>query len=194
MSQNDFNMILVHPGLTELNEQGRLIGNLDLPLSESGELQVRKLADDLGEQTISLIITAPDLAAQQTAQAISDDGSIKIRIEENFANLDIGLWHGKAIEELKETQPRLFKQWREHPENVTPPEGETIESADSRVRKAMKWISKKKRSGTIVIVASHPLAAIIQAQFLDIPLDKVWDTEFACGSWIQMDQTATALT
>ncbi len=193
MSSNEFNMMLVHPGLTELNEQGRLTGNLDLPLSENGERQVRRLADELYEHPINLIVTAPDLAAQQTAQAISLDGSIKVKIEENFANLDIGLWHGKAIDELKETQPKLFRQWREHPEIVTPPEGETIESAEARVRKALKWIHKKMRQGTVAIVASHPLAAIIQAEILDVRLAQFWDSEFECGCWCKLDLSAAAL-
>lgn len=194
MSSNEFNLILVHPGQTELDEQGRLIGNLDLPLSENGESQSRRLADELADEPISLIVTAPDLAAQQTAQAISGSGSIKVRIDENLANLDVGLWHGKEIEELKENQPKLFRQWREQPRSVTPPEGETIENAELRVRKVLKWIFKKNRSGTIAIVASHPLAAIIQAEILNADLTEYWDSDSNCGSWCRLAQASVAYT
>lgn len=188
MSDNEYNLILVHPGLTELDEQGRLVGNLDLPLSESGEDQVRQLAEDLAGLDIGLIVSAPDLSAQQTAQSLSQDGSIRIRIEENLANLDVGLWHGKSIEELKETQPRLYRQWRETPELVTPPEGETIENAELRVRKALKWVAKKNRNTNVMIVASHPLAAIIQALVEEAQLSTLWDSQQECGSWKKLAQ------
>lgn len=192
MSNNEFNLILVHPGQTELDEQGRLTGNLDLPLSQNGELQSRLLAEELADEPITLIVTAPDLAAQQTAQAISRDGAVKVKIEENLANLDVGLWHGKEVDELKENQPKLFRQWREQPRSVTPPEGETIENAEARVRKALKWINKKNRNGTVVIVASHPLAAIVQAETLKASLAQFWDADNACGTWSRLDQKSVA--
>lgn len=192
MSNNEFNLILVHPGQTELDEQGRLTGNLDLPLSKNGELQTRLLAGELADEPVTLIVSAPDLAAQQTAQAISRDGAIKVRIDENLANLDVGLWHGKEVDELKENQPKLFRQWREQPRSVTPPEGETVEDAENRVRKALKWISKKNRSGTIALVVSHPLAAIVQSEVLTTSLNQFWDVDQTCGTWCRLDQTSVA--
>ena len=180
MSTEDFNLILVHPGQTELDEQNRLVGNLDLPLSESGESQVGIVAEELASREIDLIVCGPSLSAQQTAQQLSQDGAIKIRLDENLANLDLGLWHGKSVDELKETQPRIFKQWREHPETITPPEGEDLESAVQRVRKSLKWITKKSRLMNVVLVTARPLAAIVQSEIEGTDLNEIWDLSTEC--------------
>ena len=180
MSIEEFNLILVHPGQTELDEQNRLVGNLDLPLSESGETQVGILAEELANREIGLIVCGPGLSAQQTAQQLSQDGAIKIRLDENLANLDLGLWHGKSVDELKETQPRIFKQWREHPETITPPEGEDLESAVQRVRKSLKWITKKSRQMNVVLVTARPLAAIVQSEVEGTDLKEIWDLSTEC--------------
>ena len=180
MSTEDFNLILVHPGQTELDEQNRLVGNLDLPLSESGESQVGIVAEELASREIDLIVCGPSLSAQQTAQQLSQDGAIKIRLDENLANLDLGLWHGKSVDELKETQPRIFKQWREHPETITPPEGEDLESAVQRVRKSLKWITKKSRQMNVVLVTARPLAAIVQSEVEGTDLKEIWDLSTEC--------------
>ena len=37
-----------------------------------------------------------------------------------------GLWQGMIIDEVKRKQPKVYKQWQEHPENVCPPEGEML--------------------------------------------------------------------
>ena len=186
MPINEVNLVLVQPGSTELDEQGRLIGSLDIPLSVQGESQVRELVEKFEDQEIGLIVCAPSLAAQQTAQQLSRNGSIKVRVDENLANIDIGLWHGKAIEELKETQPRIYKQWREQPQTVTPPEGESVELAADRVRKTLRWISKKNRNMTVMIVAAHPLAAIVQAEALGLDLAKFWNANIGCGNWTKL--------
>ncbi len=193
MSTEEFNLILVHPGQTELDEQNRLVGNLDLPLSESGETQVGILAEELASREIGLIVCGPSLSAQQTAQQLSQDGAIKIRLDENLANLDLGLWHGKSVDELKETQPRIFKQWREHPETITPPEGEDLESAVQRVRKSLKWITKKSRLMNVVLVTARPLAAIVQSEVRGTDLNEIWDlsTEY-CGCIFLSDSLSPA--
>jgi len=182
MSFDEFNLILVHPGHTELDEQNRLVGNLDLPLSEFGESQVNLLAAELADIDVGLIVCGPSLSAQQTAQQLSRTGSIKVKLDENLANLDLGLWHGKSVDELKETQPRIFKQWREHPETVTPPEGEDLESAIKRVRKAIKWIAKKSRTMTVMLVTARPLASIVQAELSGTELSELWDLSTECCS------------
>lgn len=190
MSADEFNLILVHPGQTELDEQNRLVGNLDLPLSEFGESQVNLLAKELAKVEVGLIVCGPSLSAQQTAQQLSQTGSIKVRLDDNLANLDLGLWHGKSVDELKETQPRIFKQWREHPETVTPPEGEDLDSAIKRVRKSIKWIAKKSRTITVILVAAHPLAAIIQSEILGVELSEVWDLSSDCCSCTYLADTS----
>ena len=176
-------LLLVRCGATELDDQGRITGSLDLPLSDNGEAQARNLAIELNELEIQKIYSAPNIGAQQTAQQISRDGTIKSRVEEALGNLDHGLWHGKSIAELKETQPKLYRQWQEQPETICPPDGETIDAVRKRLNKFLKRLKKKHKSGVVALVISEPLASIIHAEILKIEITQRWQVQSNCGQW-----------
>lgn len=161
------NFLLVRAGSTDLDDQGRITGSLDMPLSPSGEQEAVDAAVDLHEHEIDAIFSASGLAAQQTAQQLSRNGEIRVRVEESWVNLNHGLWHGKSLEELKEKQPKLFRQWQENPESICPPGGETIDEVRSRVKSVVKRICRKFSGGTVAIVAPDPLFSIIRSEIDD---------------------------
>ncbi len=61
-------LILVRSGKTEYDEQDRIAGNLDLPLTISGEAEIADLADELKESQIEAIYTSATQSAEQSAQ------------------------------------------------------------------------------------------------------------------------------
>lgn len=177
------NVMFVRSGATDLDDQGRITGSLDLPLSELGADQTRKLAAELDKFDVDIIFSSPSIASQQTAQEISRDGKVKIRVEESLSNLDHGLWHGKSIAELKENQPKLYKQWQEQPETVCPPDGETVDQAKKRLNKFLKKLKKKFKTGLVALVVSEPLACIIRAELTQVEISELWQVEAKCGHW-----------
>jgi broad specificity phosphatase PhoE len=176
-------IVLIRPGSTDLDDQGRIKGTLNIPLSPNGENEVRKTAEQLLHLDIEAIYCSPCLAAQQTAQQLSHDGKIKVKIDDNLLNLDHGLWHGKRITELKETQPKLFKQWQERPETVCPPGGETVEAVRKRVDRMLKKLRKKYKKGVIAIVAPEPLSSIIRSVVENSEIENLARCEVKCGGW-----------
>lgn len=164
---SNLSVFLVRAGSTDLDDQGRIVGSLDMPLSPAGEAEARQTAIDLQEADFDVIVSAHCLAAQQTAQQLSRNSEIRVRVEEGWLNLNHGLWHGKSLEELKETQPKLYRHWRENPETVCPPGGETVEEVRIRVSNSLKKIHRKFQGGTIAIVAPEPLLSIIRAEIDD---------------------------
>lgn len=176
-------ILIVRPGSTELDEQGRIAGSLDIPLSENGIQQVNLLAAELQALEIGKIYAGPSAAAKQTAELLSGNGKIKIKLDDDLKNFDYGLWHGKRIEELKEKQPKLFKLWQDQPQSVCPPNGETVEQLISRVQKVVKRITKKQRAGTIVIVTAEPVACILRSILEGVEITEYWTTASNCGTW-----------
>ena len=88
MSEIEFNeklrILLVRTGSTDLDDQDRIVGALDMPLSSDGEREARAIAQELKEAGIVAIFSAAGLASQQTARQLSRAGEIKVRVEENF--------------------------------------------------------------------------------------------------------------
>ena len=179
---NDLYILLVRPGETDLDQQGRIMGTLDVPLNENGQQQIAALNNEFAEYPIAAVYSDPGMASMETSRLLIDDRDIKVRSEDDLRNLDYGLWHGKRIDELKETQPKLFKQWLEHPETVCPPDGETVDSVKDRATRMLKRIQKKHKSGIIAIVAPEPLACIIRG-LVKADEEMQWHVSGNCGSF-----------
>ena len=182
-------IFLVRPGSTEFDEQGRIKGCLDIPLSAAGEEQVQRAATELAEFDITRIYTSPCKSAIQTAEKLNRGGKVKIKIIEGFKNLNHGLRHGKLIEDLKSTQPRTYRNFADNPESTCPPEGESLRSAKDRVVKALNKIVRKNRDGKVILVVPEPLATISQSILEDVEIGDLWSSECETCGWEVIDVT-----
>ncbi|MSR58208.1 MAG: histidine phosphatase family protein [Planctomycetaceae bacterium] len=175
-------ILLIRPGSTSFDEQQRLQGMLDLPLSSKGEEQVAALLGSLGLVAIDLIYTATCEPAQTTAAYLGAARGVPVKEIEDLHNVNLGLWQGLQVEEIRRKHPKVFKQWQESPEAICPPEGETFAEAIERVRKALEKPLKKK--GNLALVAAEPLASIIAAIVRGQPLENATRAcNGGCGTW-----------
>jgi broad specificity phosphatase PhoE len=180
-------IVLVRPGSTDFDEQGRIKGTLDIPLSENGTGQVARAVVELGGLDIEAVYSAPCEAAEKTAEAVAKSHGLKSKRLEKLRNLNHGLWHGKLIEEVKQCQPKVYRQWQDHPETVCPPEGESLSSAQERVRVSLQKLMKRHKHGVIALVVPEPLASLVRC-FLDASeLGDLWKAECDCGRWEMID-------
>ncbi len=192
MTNELIKIILVLPGSTDLDSQGRIKGSLDVPLNSNGAQQARQTANELHAVDIDMIFSSPCLSAQQTAEHLSQDGKIKVKVQEELRNLNHGLWHGKSIKELKGSQPKVYRQWQEHPESVCPPGGETLEQARQRLAKVIRKLRKRHKSGTFAFVVPEPAASVLRATLDHGDLGDLWQAECRSGGWESIDLTADA--
>ena len=187
-------IILTRPGCTEFDVQGRIKGTLSIPLSAQGAQQVAVAARNLGPERIEIVYTSPCESAIQTARALAEPNGIKVRQLEKLQNLDQGLWQGKLIDEVRRKQPKVYRQWQEHPETVCPPKGEMLDSARRRVHTVLNRLLKKHRDGVIALVAPEPMASLIRCYLLGSELGDLWKAECHCGSWdsIEVDRKSSS--
>lgn len=177
------NIFIVRPGCTEFDTQGRIKGSMDIPLNDEGQDQVAQIVSELGDQPITAIYQAPCQSAAQTAKALANVTKARVREIEGLANLDHGLWHGKLIDEVRRSQPKVYKLWQENPETIRPPEGETVPEAAARVAQALRKIFRKHKEGTVAIVASEPIASVMTCVLNKSHLGDLWKAECDCGNW-----------
>ena len=181
-------VLLVRPGATDFDEQGRMKGSLDMPLSPLGVEQAQSVAIDLCEFPVKTIFTAPCESARETAdhlaeQARSAGRDTKIKVIEAFRNIDHGLWHGKLIDEVRRNHPKVYRQGAEHPEEFCPPGGESLVDAKARVLKALRKCVKKSRDEMAVLVIPDPLATVVESLLSGADLTNVWNSETDSASW-----------
>jgi probable phosphoglycerate mutase len=176
-------IVLVRPGCTEFDQQGRIKGTLDIPLSEDGSHQAAEMAQQLNGFQLDTVYSASCRSAQQTAALIASPRRLKVKVLEDLHNVDHGLWHGKLIDEVKQTQPRLYRQGQEHADSICPPRGEPIAAGRERVRRVLGRILKKHRSGELCLVAPEPLASVIDSELQCRELVDLWESECDNGGW-----------
>lgn len=177
-------LALIHAGTTEYAKQGRIQGTLDVPLSEDGRKQVAELASQLRELGATTIYSAPGQASRQTAELLAAELGLKVKTLEKLTNVDQGLWQGLLVDDVRTKQPKVFRQWLEHPETVCPPEGETIPRACQRVSESLsKLVKKQKPDTTIMLVAPDPLASVVRHVLTGAELGDLWHASDSAGRW-----------
>jgi phosphoserine phosphatase len=187
-------IILIRPGATDYDQEERIQGNLDIPLNEQGGAEVARIISELAGRQIDVIYSPVCEPARQTAQAIAAALKIKYRKLDRMQNLDLGLWQGMKIEEVRRKQARVYRQWQEQPESIQPPEGETLDEAEQRMEAAMAKLLKRHKEGVIAIVLSEPMASLVRRYFDHGPLGDLWKASAVHGQWevIEVGAPATA--
>lgn len=186
-------MLVIRAGSTDFDEQGRIKGTLDIPLSEAGLSQVGKVVGELHDQQIEVVYASPCRSALQTAELLASDHRVKVKTLDDLQNLDHGLWQGKLIDEVRVGQPKVFRQLQEHPETVCPPQGEPIGAALDRVRGLISRLLRKHRSGTVAIVVPEPLATMVAVVLRQGELGDLWKAECETCGWNLIEAEADKL-
>jgi broad specificity phosphatase PhoE len=174
-------VILIRPGATLYDEQNRVQGILDIPLSERGHDQVvrmaQEIAESLGESSLAALYSGPGENVIRTAEIVGKVVGIRPKRINEFRNLDQGLWQGLQIDEIKRRNTRLFRQWIDDPATICPPQGETVERAMDRIKAAFRPLIRRHQDEAIGLVVGEPLARLVACYLRCEPrvqLDERW--------------------
>ena len=176
-------VLLVRPGATNFDDQGRIKGTLDMPMSERGHEQVNSLTEQLSKFPVRTIYTSPCESARETAQRLAEGRDVRIKVIDAFQNVDHGLWHGKLIDEVRRNHPKVYRQGQDSPDDVCPPGGESIRDAKARVIKAVRRVVRKSGDDVIAIVIPDPMAWVVQSVLSGEELSDLWKAETDSGRW-----------
>jgi broad specificity phosphatase PhoE len=158
-------VVLIRPGATVYDEQNRVQGVLDIPLSDRGHAEVAELADSLPRRLAGVELAAlycgPGQSTVRTAEIVGKSLGLRPRRLDDLRNLDQGLWQGLQIDEIKRRNVKVFRQWIDDPLTVCPPQGETVESALERIKTALRPLIRRHLGAAIGLVVGEPLAQLI---------------------------------
>lgn len=154
-------ILLIRPGSTEYDREGRIQGTLDIPLNEEGRQEVLQVVQQLKGLSIEALYATPSQAAQETGQTIADALHLKVKKLGRMHNLNQGLWQGMLVDDVKTRHPKVSRQWQEQPEKICPPGGEMVAEAQERVRAVLARLLKKHKNGVIGLVVPEPLASVV---------------------------------
>ena len=180
-------IVLVRPGVTDYDDQGRMKGRLDLPMNDRGVAQVDTTVEELNSilatTGLDSVFCGPDQASRDTADLLAVAQDTKVKVIDRLCNLDVGLWQGKLINEIRSNQPKVYRLWQGSPDSVCPPKGETVGAARQRLRAVLTRIAKRYPESCVAIVVAEPLASLLQSELTQSPLVDLWQAECKGSHW-----------
>ncbi len=169
-------ILLARHGETRWNAEGRYQGQMDIPLSPVGQQQARLLGERLREVHISRAVASPLLRAKLTAElALRDPRSGDLLLDPDLQEIAHGEWEGLLASEIRERDPELLGAWREAPETVQMPGGESLQQVLDRAWPALlRAMEGLGDDDTLLIVAHDAVNRVLLCRILGLPLSRLW--------------------
>lgn len=101
-------------GQTDYNVQGRVQGQVDIPLNEVGLAQAEAAAEELAKLKPDLIISSDLRRAQATAQVLQDTcgEGVQLLKDDRLRERAFGDFEGLSVKELKTRFAGRYEEWR----------------------------------------------------------------------------------
>ena len=174
-------IVLVRHGETEWNVKEVFRGRIDIELNEIGVRQAELLAEYLSRRQIDTVYSSPLQRALRTAERIARDHQLDVKIRPGLIDLDYGEWQGLSHQEVKEQYGELYVRWRESPEGVRMPSGESLGDVSRRAAAVVKEVTEGCR-GTAVLVSHRVVNKVLICALLGLDNAHFWNIrQDTCG-------------
>ena len=161
------NLLLVRHGLTDWNEEGRLLGRIDVGLNARGREQVATLAEILGQLPIARVVSSPQQRALETATPIADGLGLAVETDTGIDEVWLGRWQGKLIAEVR-GDPDL-ERYLEDP-TYECDAIEPIVSVQERMVAVTERLRVENEGETVVLVSHGDPLRVSLTHYLSMPI------------------------
>ncbi|KPL00081.1 MAG: hypothetical protein AMK75_05930 [Planctomycetes bacterium SM23_65] len=179
-------LILVGQGKTQWDEESRLQGTIDLPLSPRGRKQVSSLARKLHALRPKGIVSGTGETLSETSRILARRLRCRVYAYEQLNELNHGLWEGMLHREIEERHPQVYRRWCANPQSVSPPKGESIAELLERVGEVLERL-RRRHSDTIVMVLPEMVRLAAQALLTGLTVETLWSRRPTRVEWTGLD-------
>ena len=179
--QDEQRIGLLRHGETEGQGGGRLLGQADVPLSETGLRQARWWREEFARMPFERCCCSDLARARRTAEIVAESMSCAVEVLPELREIHLGEWEGLTRAEIC---ARFPGQWEERGRNLAgyrPAGGESFEDLSARVVPAFERI-RRGLPGNALIVSHAGVNRIILCHVLGMPLRHLFRLEQAPGS------------
>ncbi|MET9900984.1 histidine phosphatase family protein [Streptomyces sp. NPDC006446] len=160
-------LLLVRHGETEWSMSGRHTGSTDVPLTDNGREQARRLGPLIARHHIAAAFVSPMRRARETARLAGVGGA---RVDADLSEWDYGGYEGITTVEIHRERP----DWFLFTDGVTagPPEhpGESPDEVGERAERMLAKIDAalSESEGSVVVVSHGHFLRVLTARRLGL--------------------------
>lgn len=178
-------LFLIRHGATAWNEQGRLQGWADVPLSKAGRRQAVSVGEAIAATaTPDRIVTSPLRRAVETARIVADRIDAVIETDPGWKERSFGSLEGQPAATALEAHPEL------HPKSVAfsataSLDGESCRAVVTRIRE--RWRSFQDVEKLVVVTHETPIRIVTGLIDDETPIEAVRQRSFTPGVGIEVE-------
>jgi len=162
-------LILIRHGETVWNQQRRMQGHSDSPLSETGVRQARLLARHLKQIAFSALYSSDSGRAQHTARSVAEVTGHDIVLEPRLRERHFGVFEGLTGSEIEANFSADYARFKSRDQAHVIPGGESAAQFRARVSACFHEIASR-HNGELVVVITHGLVLdVLYRAALGIP-------------------------
>jgi probable phosphoglycerate mutase len=147
-------IFLVRHGATVLSAEDAFAGDTDVPLSDIGREQLRKLARRLATEPLAAVYASPLGRTMETARILAEPHGKPVTPKDGLREISHGHWEGKTRAAVEKEFPEEYARWESDPYSFSPSGGETGLAVTARAMPALLAIVEA-HPGKQVLVVSH---------------------------------------
>lgn len=182
MAKSATSQLLLFPaGRSEWDDQLRLQGATSLALTDRTRAATAQLlsawyeSDEASSSPdLDLILTSNEEGSLETAEMLAALTGAKVKPLACLKEPAMGLWEGQTESELTDRHGKAFRQWRETPASVNPPEGESLLDTKARTLAALLKVLEKNSKKRIAIVLRPLQFQLLSAILLGDSPSQLW--------------------
>ncbi len=163
-------------GQTEWNKLNKICGLTDVDLTALGREQAGKLAEDLKDKNISVIISSPLKRAMDTAGYVSGETGVPVMIDERLIEQNYGEFEGtdrKGAGFLENKRNFAYRY----------PNGESMMQVAHRTYGLLDEIKEKYAGNDVLLVCHGGVARVMRTYFMDMTNDEFFNYSMENASY-----------
>lgn len=167
-------VILIRPGETDWNQQGRWQGWVAAPLNEQGRQQVQRLANFVRNIGMSALYSSDLVRARETAQLLAERLGYAPVFDERLRERHIGEWQGMTLAEMQAWYPNEYNRLLNDIDGYQIPGGESRQQVRERMMAAFDDLLTQDKGETVGMI-SHTTAfrALLSELIPDVDVNEV---------------------
>jgi probable phosphoglycerate mutase len=189
-------LVFVRHGQTDWNVEGRLQGQRDIPLNDTGRAQARRngeiIASRIPEAAGFDFVSSPLSRARETMEIVR--GTMKLdpagyEVDARLLELTFGELEGFTYREVEKRDPGWLKARHANKWDYVPPGGESYHMLSERI---IGWLATVDKP--TVVVAHGGVGRVLRAHLLgldhletvseDFPQDRIFLWRNGTGEWL----------
>lgn len=184
-------LFLVRHGETEWNRLGRFQGQNDNSLNDLGLAQARDTARAAISWKPAVLYSSPLCRTMQVAEEISRLVGLSVIPDPRLKELALGELEGVTGEEMRIGWPQVYQTWRNDPQAVMMPGGESLVQLQERTWQALQSLENAHSQGDVIVLVSHNFAIrALCGKLLGLPLSHFHRMYLSLGSVSTMEKSS----